>query len=377
MTLEKPFHIYILIFFLFFVTIEQASAQRLPVPRELGQGEVADAGELFGDVWAGYKVEQHMVPMRDGVRLNTFLLYPEKMETPLPIMYLRSPYGWRWQSFDGTVVGDIKRAAAVHELMVQDQYIFVAQDQRGRFGSEGEYEILRPFYSLTDPSKTDDITDIHDTIDWALETAKEHNGKVGISGTSYRGWNAAVALIRPHPALKASAPSAAMAEGFLGDDFYQNGAFNLAMTTPFLTQSIDGYEASPTLSDRIKSHDEYDFYLKHGTMNALRPYFPDNTPITDRVLKNDRENDYWKQRKLPNAFDTPLTVPTLHVISGYDSEDLPGPFALYHKLESLDQDELNHMVMGPWYHGAWRYEGADRFGPISFGMDTGKYFQEE
>ncbi|MEO0369690.1 MAG: CocE/NonD family hydrolase, partial [Pseudomonadota bacterium] len=331
---------------------------------------------MFGNRWTGYLAQQHMVEMRDGVQLNTYLLYPKDTTQSLPIMVMRTPYGWRYKALDGKLKGDINRDAAAHPFLINDKYIFVLQDERGMFGSEGKHELLRPFYSLQDDTATDEITDIHDTIEWALKAAPNHNGRVGLSGTSYRGWYSAVGLIRPHPALKAAAPSAAMAEGFRGDDFYQNGAFNLSMTMPLLLEKMDGYAKAPVWSDYVKREDEYDFFLRHGTMAELKRYFPDNPKQTLSVLENDFENSFWQARRLPTFFDKPVEVPTLHIISGYDSEDLPGPFALYHAMEKHDNANLNMIVMGPWYHGAWRYK-ADSFGPISFGSDTAKYFQDK
>ncbi|MEM8985113.1 MAG: CocE/NonD family hydrolase [Pseudomonadota bacterium] len=358
------------------LTMWAPAEARKAVPRDIAQGEVADAEVLFGDRWKGYAAEQHMVSMRDGVRLNTFLLYPKVMSEALPIMYLRTPYGWRLETLDGEIAGDINRDAAAHRFLIEDQYIFVLQDERGLFGSEGEHELMRPFYSLADATRTDEITDIYDTIEWSLSAAKNNNGRVGMSGTSYRGWYAAVGAIRPHPALKAIAPSAAMGDFFRGDDFYQNGAFNLSMTMPLLLEKMDFYDEKPVWSDFVKAEDEYDFYLRHGGMRALKQYFPEDAQQTLNVLENDAETEYWKARRLPTFFDRTVTVPTLHIVSGYDAEDLPGPLALYHAMERHDENNLNRIVMGPWYHGAWRY-GAEKFGPISFGSDTGVYFQNE
>ncbi|MEO0368867.1 MAG: CocE/NonD family hydrolase [Pseudomonadota bacterium] len=367
--------IIVLISIIYFI-YSPAAIARVPAPRDIPEGAIADAGALFGDRWEGYLAQQHMVEMRDGIRLNTYLLYPKDADRALPIILTRTPYGWRYKSFDGALKGDIGRDAASHTFLIDEQYIFVLQDERGMFGSEGKHELLRPFYSLEDPTATDEITDIYDTVEWALQTAPNHNGRVGLNGTSYRGWYAAVGLIRPHPAIKAAAPSAAMAEGFRGDDFYQNGAFNLSMTMPLLLEKMDLYEARPVWSDFVAQEDEYDFYLRHVSMEGLKQYFPKYPNITLDVLNNDRENEYWQKRRLPTFFDHEVIVPTLHIVGGYDSEDFHGPLKLYQAMERHDKKNQNMIVMGPWYHGAWRY-GAEHFGPISFGTDTAKYFQDK
>lgn len=343
-------------------------------------GEPRDAAAVLGERWQGYQYREVMVPMRDGSRLRTHIMAPKDAPDPLPIILTRTPYGWRLPAGHPNGPGDLFRDVGFHAPMMQDGYIFVGQDERGKFGSEGTFEILRPFRSVDDPDAVDDITDTYDTIEWLLANLSGHNGKVGLNGTSYRGWHVMAGLINPHPAVKAAAPSAAMSEGFLGDDFYHNGAYYLAYSLPFTTRNADNYRratADNPLSTGLKGHDGYDFFLRTGTIKALRQYFPKPATSTEAILANDRFNDFYTAREVRRFIRRPVTVPTLHVTHLYDGEDLYGPQAFYQEMEAFDTDDKNSIVAGPWYHGAWRYDDGEKFGPLSFGSKTGVFFTQQ
>ncbi len=341
----------------------------------------ADAAVVINERWTGYTYEEVMVPMRDGIKLRTHILKPRDAKGPLPIIFSRSPYGWVLPKDHPLGQGDLFGVWGIQTPLIEERYIFIVQDERGRFGSEGEYELLRPFRSQQEGGGVDGSTDSFDTIEWALANIKGNNGRVGLTGTSYRGWHAMVGLIDPHPAVKAAAPSAAMSEGFLGDDFYHHGALQLAFGMQFVTRAIDNYTKEEVpgnpLANRPMGIDGYDFFLKVGTLKGLEPYFPKHRPSTEAILENDTFNEFYQSRALREYLRRPVTVPTMHVAHWYDGEDNRGPLEFYHVMEAHDTNDKNMIVAGPWYHGAWRYEAAEAFGPLSFGSATGTYFTEE
>ena len=344
--------------------------------------ERVDAETIINDRWRGYTHQEFMVPMRDGVRLRTHVVKPKDADGAMPIMLSRSPYGWMKEKGNPGGSGDLFTKTGVQDALIEEGYIFVVQDERGRYGSEGVFEVVRPFHSMEDENAVDDSTDTHDTIEWALANIDGHNGRVGLTGTSYRGWHAMVGLIDPHPAVKAAAPSATMSEGFLGDDFYHHGALQLAFGLPFLARTLDGYESNEIDDDNPLSRppmtvDGYDFYLRAGSIKGLTPYLPKKRPSLDAILENDTYNEFYKKRALRRHLRRPVTVPTLHVAHWYDAEDNRGPLEYYHVMEAFDADDKNTIVAGPWYHGAWRFDEMERFGPLSFGSKTGTYFTEE
>lgn len=339
-----------------------------------------EAAEVIDDRWTGYQIEQFAVPMRDGVRLNTYVLKPKELDSALPIVLVRTPYGWIHEDGDPWYKGDFFSDVAIQRALIEEEFIFVAQDERGRYGSEGVFEVLRPFRSVADPGAVDDPTDTYDTIEWALRAITGHNGRVGLHGNSYRGWHVMAGLIDPHPAVKAAVPSAAMSEGFIGDDFYHNGAFHLSYALRFIPLNMDRFgfdQVSNPLASGVVGRDEYGFYLEHGTMSELKRFFPSPAYHTNAIIRNDVFNEFYHEREVRRFIAHEVSVPTLHVVSWYDAEDLYGPLTFYHTMEGFDEADQNFLVAGPWYHGAWRYEGSDQFGPLHFGSLTGPYFQKE
>lgn len=335
-----------------------------------------DAAAFLEERWKGYTYEEFMVSMRDGTKLRTHVLRPKEADGPLPIILTRTPYGF----YRSEGKGDLFYEWRFHTPLLKDGYIFIGQDERGRYGSEGTFELLRPFRSVDDPDAVDDVTDTYDTIEWALANLEDNNGRVALHGNSYPGWHVMAGLVNPHPAVKAAAPSAAMSEGFIGDDFYHHGAFHLAYALPFLANAMDLLDqtgkANP-LALRLKGYDSYDFYMNAGTIKELRKYFPDAAPVTEEILTNDRFNDFYASREVRRFIRRAVTVPTLHINHFYDAEDHYGPLAFYHEMEAFDKDNMNRIVAGPWFHGAWRFDDGERFGPISFGSNTGVFFMDE
>jgi putative CocE/NonD family hydrolase len=303
-----------------------------------------------------------MIPMRDGIRLHTVIVTPRDSD-PLPILLHRTPYGAR-DFADGMARG-ARRVGL-------DGYIIVAQDIRGRYGSEGTFEMNRPPHSGHDG--TDESTDTYDTIDWLVKHVAHNNGRVGVVGISYPGWLTAVAGIGAHPALKAISPQAPMGDTWMGDDFFHQGAFRLSYGLEYTWMM----EASPDLSvtPSPSRYDTFDWYRSFPTLGALaRAVGADHWPTWRRFVANPTYDSVWQARALPRTF-THTTVPTLVVGGWWDQEDEYGPLAAYAALEHTDTAGLNFLVMGPWYHGQWFADSGTALGNVPFGRPTGVDFRE-
>lgn len=305
-----------------------------------------------------------MIPMRDGVKLYTVILTPENHTEALPILMYRTPYG-----VEGN---NSARLNGGRPELVKDGYIFVFQDIRGREKSEGVFEMLRPPRDKKDPKSIDESTDTFDTIDYLIKNLPKNNGRVGIAGVSYDGWTAAVALLDPHPALKASSPQAPVTDLWMGDDFMHHGAFRQTYAHHWAVP----LESAKTGGDvTIADPDIFDYYLKKTTMNALSAELATKSHSWKAFREHPTWDEYWKARAA-NLYLKDTSVPTLIVGGWWDQEDLYGPLALYKTLERTDKDDQVNLVMGPWNHGGWGGRGR-RLGAIDFGSDTGRHFRAE
>jgi putative CocE/NonD family hydrolase len=314
------------------------------------------------------KVEA-MVPMRDGVRLNTEIYIPRHVTAPLPILMTRTPYG-----IGHDAAGFSRSLATSYRELARDGYIFVWQDIRGRFKSEGQFVMLRPPRDRSDPKAIDESTDTYDTIEWLLKEAPNNNGRVGVLGISYGGWLTVMAMLDPHPALKAVSPQASPADMFLGDDFHHNGAFRLSYGFEYVALMESSKTTSLFHFDR---HDTFEWYLNLGSLtNVNRKYFHDQLPSWNDFVHHPNYDAFWQKQ----AFDPYLnrvTVPTLNVAGWWDQEDFYGPLRIYELLEKEDSRGLNYLVVGPWNHGGWAAGDGRKLGPLDFGSATSKYFREK
>ncbi len=312
-----------------------------------------------------------MIPMRDGVRLHTQIDVPKSSSEPLPFIFERTPYG-----LNDDAKGFSGRLNAYGEL-IPEGYIFVFQDIRGRYGSEGQFVMFRDPRDKSDPKAVDESTDTSDTIDWLLKHVPNHNGRVGILGISFGGWLTTMALLDPHPALKAVSEQASPADQFLGDDFHHNGAFRLSY----------GFEYSALMeTSKVNFHfafDEYDtfeWYLRLGALsNANEEYFHGTIPTWNDFVAHPNYDPFWqKQAFAPylNALPS-LTVPTQNVAGWWDQEDFYGPVKIYELLEKKDSQHLDYLVAGPWNHGGWAHGDGRTLGKIDFESDTSRYFREK
>ncbi len=303
-----------------------------------------------------------MIPMRDGVKLRVVIMTPRNAAAPLPILLQRTPY-----NADGAA-GTARRA---QELGLSG-YIIVFGDIRGRFGSEGTFDMNRP--PRRTPAAIDESTDAYDTIDWLMKNLPNNNGRVGTFGVSYPGWLAAVTGVGPHPALKAISPQAPMGDTWMGDDFFHQGAFRLSYGTEYtwsMESSSDGSE-DPSPS----RYDLYEWYRSFPTLGALaQAARADRWPSWHRFSEHPAYDSVWQARALPR-YMTHATVPTLVVGGWWDQEDEYGPLAHYAALEPTDSAGLVHLVMGPWYHGQWSGDSGLALGNARFGRPTGVEYRE-
>jgi len=310
-----------------------------------------------------FEKREEMIKARDGVRLHTLIFVPKSHAEPLPIMMSRTPYG-----IDGSTSDGINRR---YNDLVKDGYIFVIQDIRGRYGSEGQFMMNRPMRNKKDAKSVDESTDTYDTIEWLIKNVPGNNGKVGILGVSYDGWLAAVATIDAHPALKASSPQAPMTDTWLGDDFFHNGAFRQSYGYEY----VKTMETSKENPDVSFDKDAYDWYLGMGSLGKITELNAGKFPTWNAFAAHPSYDDYWKARGSGNYLK-PTTVATLVVGGWWDQEDYYGALQTYNTLEKFDKKHQNFLVLGPWNHGGWNGRGRN-LGAIAFGTSTGMHFRSQ
>src|SRR5258706_6810956 len=283
-----------------------------------------------------------MIPMRDGARRHT-LIYSPKGGAKLPLGIERSPYGWTGKRPDNVLAGRYKQ-------MADEGFIFVFQDIRGRYQSDGTFVMQRPLRDPAVPNSIDEGTDTYDTIEWLLKNVPNNNGRAGILGISYGGWLTAMALIEPHPALKAASEQAGVADMFLGDDFHHNGAFRLSYGLEYVARMETGKEQARFGFDK---YDTYDWYLSQGPLSNLDPkYFHGEKPTWNNFVNHPNYDAFWQAQAM-NLILKKSNVPNLNVAGWWDQEDYYGPLKIYETLEKTDADHKNYLVIGPWNHGGW------------------------
>ena len=361
---------------LLFVSAGLAAAQQAPqypnYPSETPQN--------FQPSTAGMDYERRdvMVPMRDGVKLHTVILVP-KGAKHAGILMTRTPYSANLLTANtpsvhlGTSLWGYDNAV---EPIINGGYIRVVQDIRGKYGSEGDYVMNRPLHGALNPTPVDESTDTYDTINWLLKHVPETNGKVGILGISYDGFLALTPLVHPHPALKCVVPMNPMVDGWMGDDWFHNGAFR-EQNLPYI------YEQTATRANDVRwlssNFDDYDMYMRAGSAGELgKQRGMDQIGFWTKITAHPAYDSFWSGQAMDKILAAqPLTVPTMLVDSLWDQEDIYGAMAVYKALKNQSDAKDNlYLVMGPWHHGQ-EIESADALGPIKFGSDTGLYFREE
>ncbi len=333
------------------------------------------AAESF-DVRAHYDKQEYMVPMRDGVELFTIVYTPKDRSQRYPVLLFRTPYSIRPYGID-----NYRRLLGPSEEFDRDGYIFVYQDARGKFQSEGEFEVMRRLVrDREDGIEVDESTDNYDAIEWVLTNIPNHNGRVGQWGISYPGWQTVMGMIDAHPALKASSPQASPSDMFIGDDWHHNGAFRLMYAFSWLSnnaRSRSGRTEARGARFDYGTPWGYRFFLDVGTVSRINDlYFHDQVPAWNEFMEHGTYDDYWtRQVVLRNL--TGISHPVLNVAGWFDAEDFYGPMSIYYTMERENPGNQSTIVVGPWLHGGWRSMEGDHLGCIGFGSETSRYFQRD
>jgi putative CocE/NonD family hydrolase len=319
-----------------------------------------------------------MIPMRDGVKLHTVILVP-KGANRAPILLTRTPYNateltsHAQSSHLGPILTGYDNAT---DVIVEGGYIRVIEDIRGKYGSEGDYVMNRPLHGPQNPTPVDHATDTYDTIDWLVKNVPESNGRVGILGISYDGFLPLMALVNPHPALKVSVPMNPMVDGWMGDDWFHNGAFRQQGMSYI-------YDQQATRANDIKwwtSHfDDYDMFMQAGSAGELgRRRGLDQVGFWRKILEHPSYDAYWQDQAVDKILAAqPLKVPVMLVHSLWDQEDIYGDIAVYKAIKPKDtNNDKVFLVMGPWHHGQEIRDGSS-LGAVKFDSDTALYFRRE
>jgi uncharacterized protein len=324
-----------------------------------------------------YAKREVMIPMRDGIKLQTVILIPRGAHRA-PILLSRTPYG---------ATSRIAKNASAHlnalldsndvadEAVLDSGYIRAVQDVRGKHGSEGDYVMTRPLHGPLNPTSVDHSTDTYDTIDWLIKNIPETNGKVGILGISYDGFTSLMALVNPHPALRAAIPINAMVDGWMGDDWFHKGAFRQDSLT-----YIHGQESTRAsdISWWTDHYDDYDTWLEAGSAGEMaRRHGLEQVGFATKVMNHPAYDEFWQDQALDRILaKQKVAVPVMLVHSLWDQEDIYGNIALYKALKAQQADTANiYLVIGPWFHHQQRLDGS-AIGQIRFGSDTAEYFRK-
>jgi uncharacterized protein len=325
-----------------------------------------------------YSRRDVMIPMRDGVKLHTVILVPKEAKGA-PILLTRTPYDATKltshieSSHLGPLLYGYDNAT---DVIVEGGYIRVVQDVRGKYGSEGDYVMNRPLHGPQNPTAVDHSTDTYDTIDWLVKNIPESNGKVGILGISYDGFLPLMALVNPHPALKVAVPMNPMVDGWMGDDWFHNGAFR-EQGMPYI------YEQEATPKNDVKwwtgYFDDYDMFMQAGSAGELgRQHGLEQVGFWQKILAHPSYDAFWRDQAVDKILAAqPLKVPVMLVASLWDQEDIYGAIAVYKAIKPKD---TNHdkvfLVLGPWHHGQEILDGST-LGALKFNSDTALYFRQE
>jgi hypothetical protein len=313
-----------------------------------------------------FSVEEVMIPMRDGIRLQTVILTPTDRAGPLPILFRRTPYG--------VPTGPIPRVPPTLKELAQDGYIFVIQNLRGRFKSEGVFKLTSQV-DLTDTTSTNETTDAYDSIEWLVHHVPNNNGKVGMFGVSYDGLTTAMALLHPHPALVAMSEQASPVDQWMNDDDHRYGA--LRESYAFEYAVLEQADKNANTHFQFETYDTFSWYLALGPLaNINARYLHDSIPYWNDVVAHPDYDDFWKREAWVSQLHA-STVPNLNVAGFWDQEDPWGPWQIFRHAAEHDPDHTNFMVAGPWFHGMWRFPKGDSIGLIALGgHETAREYRE-
>jgi putative CocE/NonD family hydrolase len=323
-----------------------------------------------------YEKHEYYITMRDGNKLFTAVYSPKDKSEKYPILILRTPYG-----ISPYGEKEYPNSLGPSVLLAEEKYIFVYQDVRGRFMSEGEYVNVRPFIPNKKSSQdVDESSDTYDTIDWLIKNIDNNNGRAGLWGISYPGFYAAMSLLDSHPNLAAVSPQAPIADWFIGDDFHHNGAFFLSDYFHFFASF--GIKRDSLIKEwpnplRPEVQDGYKFYMDLGPLHNINDkYFHHKIAYWDETSQHGTYDKYWKSRNTLQYFKN--VKPAVLVTGGwFDAEDLYGSINTFKFINNNSPENKNiYFTMGPWYHGGWARSDGEKLGDINFDSNTSKYYQE-
>ena len=325
---------------------------------------------------ANYDKEELMIPMRDSVNLFTQVYTPKDESQDYPILLFRTPYSIRYYGAD-----NYRRVLGPNSLYAKEGFIFVYQDVRGKFKSEGDFVVMRPHKTVKQGKQdTDESSDTYDTIEWLLKNIPHHNGRVGQWGISYPGFQTVMGMIDAHPAMKASSPQASPADMWIGDDFHHNGAFRLMYTFGWLSGNAVIRSGPSERRGRRFSYgtpDGYKFFLELGPVsNVDEKYFHKSVPTWNEYMEHGDYDDYWKKQDVLQHLNN-IEHPILNVAGWFDAEDFYGPMSIYYTIEEKNPQNQSTLVVGPWLHGGWSRMDGDALGNIRFHSKTSVYYREK
>ncbi|HTS31791.1 MAG TPA: CocE/NonD family hydrolase [Bryobacteraceae bacterium] len=325
---------------------------------------------------AHYTKYEYQVPMRDGKKLFTSVYLPKDTSQQYPIMLDRTPYNVGPYGAD-----NFKASLGPSEKFAREGFIFVYQDVRGRFMSEGEFTNMTPHLDVKHgPKDVDESSDTYDTIEWLIHHLPNHNGKVGMWGISYPGFYTAAGIIDAHPALKAASPQAPITDWFVGDDFHHNGALYL----PHAYRFFGGFghprpmpTLPPTPAPAANLPDAYSFFLSLGPLtNVNEKFFKNDVPFWTEMMQHATYDEFWQARDLRRHLKN--IKPAVMTVGGwFDAEDLFGALNTYKEIEKSSPGAYNILVMGPWFHGGWSRSDGDSLGAVQFGAKTSVFYRDE
>lgn len=325
-----------------------------------------------------YTKYEYQVPMRDGVRLFTSIYVPKDTSKPYPFLLTRTPYSVAPYGID-----QYRASLGPSEHFEKEGFIFVYQDARGRYMSEGEFQQVRPHVPAKRSNKDiDESTDAYDTIEWLLKNIPNNNGKVGMVGVSQPGFHVAASMIDSHPALKAASPQAPTADYYINDDVYHNGAFmlsaNFGFYSSFRPRGDKPEPPKPRTQFDMGTPDGYDYYLKLPLPMSEwnQKLFNGEATYWQEIIDHPNYDEFWQKRSLWK-FMKNVNCAVLNVGGWFDAEDPMGPFHIYRAVEKENPRTENLLVMGPWSHGGWGRGDGDKLGNVNFSVKTGAVFREQ
>ena len=358
-----------------FLLSSLAQAQEVKYPSQMSDTPNTFVESTYGFDHIKTKV---MIPMRDGVKLNTVIIVP-KAAKGAPMLLTRTPYSadtlttHNPSAYLRSILEGYDNAT---DVIVEGGYIRVIQDIRGKYESDGDYVMNRPLQGKLNPTSVDHSTDTYDTIDWLIKNIPESNGKVGMIGISYDGFLSLMALVNPHPALKVNVPMNPMVDGWMGDDWFHHGAFR-QINLPYVMEQV------VTRKNEAKWYttdfDDYDTYLRAGSAGELgRQRKLEQSGFWNKILAHPSYDSFWREQAMDKILARqPVTVPTMLVHSLWDAEDIYGAIAVYKAIKPKDvNNDKVFLVLGPWSHGGAIGEGS-KLGQIKFSSDTALHFRHE